>query len=80
MTILLLSLLSLFLDISAQGDVSEEAQNLALKWAPFIWLHPEEKFFPVSPEFVIENVEVLFLLIISSIQPNLKIFAIFGTN
>ena len=60
---LLLSFLSFFLGIWAQGDVSEEAQRLALKWAPLIWLHPEEKFFPVSPEFVIENVEVYFLSI-----------------
>ena len=59
---LLLSFLSFFLGIWAQGDVSEEAQRLALKWAPLIWLHPEEKFFPVSPEFVIENVEVYFFI------------------
>ena len=39
-------------------DVSEEAQQLALKWAPLVWLHPEEKFFPASPEFIINNMEV----------------------
>jgi hypothetical protein len=50
-----------FTSILAQYQVSEEAKELALKWAPLIWLHPEEKFFPVSPEFVIENMEVLTL-------------------
>ena len=39
-------------------EVSEEAQQLALKWAPMVWLHPEEKFFPASPEFIINNMEV----------------------
>ena len=44
------------------SDVSREAQLLTLKWAPVIWLHPDEKFFPVSPEFVINNMEVFLNL------------------
>jgi hypothetical protein len=40
------------------ADVSRDAQLLTKKWAPLIWLHPEEKFFPVTPEFHITNMEV----------------------
>ena len=39
-------------------DVSDVAKELATKWAPLVWLHPEEKFFPVTPEFFIDNMEV----------------------
>ena len=50
--------------VFGQYQVSDEAKELALKWAPMIWLHPDEKFFPVSPEFVIQNMEVLIYIII----------------
>jgi hypothetical protein len=55
----ILFVVTTFIDNFVAGDVSREARLLTEKWAPVIWLHPEEKFFPVSPEFVINNMEVL---------------------
>jgi len=43
-------------------QVSDEAKELTLKWAPMIWLHSEEKFFPVNPQFVIGNMEVCCII------------------
>ena len=40
------------------GEVSEAAKELALKWAPLVWLHPEDVFYPSNVDFYLENMEV----------------------
>ncbi|XP_042874714.1 uncharacterized protein LOC122254917 [Penaeus japonicus] len=38
--------------------VSKELIDIIVDWAPLLWLHPEEVFFPSSVDFHFENVEV----------------------
>ncbi|XP_037800159.1 vacuolar protein sorting-associated protein 62-like [Penaeus monodon] len=59
-TLLLLTLLTATTGVlgSPVKPVPRELLDIIIDWAPLIWLHPEEVFFPSSVEFHFENVEV----------------------
>lgn len=40
------------------GKVSKDTEDMARKWAPLVWLHPDEKFFPSNIDFYLEHMEV----------------------
>jgi hypothetical protein len=42
----------------AFSDLTQEAQDLAAKWAPLVWLHPDEQFFPSNIDFFLDQMEV----------------------
>ncbi len=54
---LLLLQLLLFCSPSS-GEISQGAIDLSREWAPLIWLHPEEVFFPSTVDFYIREMQV----------------------
>ena len=54
-----LSLLVILYLNSCNGDISDEAKTLAYDWAPLIWIHPDELFFPSNVDFQLSNMEVM---------------------
>ena len=42
----------------AASEVSEEVAQMALEWAPLVWMHGEDPFYPSSVEFHLDNMEV----------------------
>ncbi len=49
---------SLLLLKAASAEISDYAIELSQEWAPLIWLHPEEVFFPSTVEFYIQEMQV----------------------
>eukprot|EP00092_Neocalanus_flemingeri_P017694 GFUD01019140.1.p1 GENE.GFUD01019140.1~~GFUD01019140.1.p1 ORF type:complete len:354 (+),score=85.06 GFUD01019140.1:245-1306(+) len=39
-------------------SISDETRLLVTKWAPRVWLHPEEPFYPSTVDFYLENMQV----------------------
>ena len=48
----------LLLSGPASGDVSEAVVQMALEWAPLVWLHGADPFYPSTVDFFMENTEV----------------------
>ena len=47
--------------ISVENEVKSlkpETVDLIKEWAPILWLHPQEPFFPSNVDFYLENMEV----------------------
>ncbi len=42
----------------ANGELSNKTKEMAMEWAPVIWLHSEEAFYPSTIEFQFENQQV----------------------
>ena len=42
----------------ASSDVSEEVVQMALEWAPLLWMHGEDPFYPSTVDFFLDNTEV----------------------
>ena len=42
----------------AASEVSEEVAQMALEWAPLVWMHGEDPFYPSSVQFHLDNMEV----------------------
>ncbi len=57
-----------FLLIIALQEKSEcirlETKELISQWAPVIWIHPEDPFFPSNVDFYLQNMEVRHLTVI----------------
>ena len=52
-TLLLVALIS-----SASSEVSEDVVQMALDWAPLVWMHGEDPFYPSTVDFFLDNTEV----------------------
>jgi len=53
-----LFILSLFFSLHpSTASLSPRSKELATKWAPRVWLHQDEKFFPSTVDFHLKNVE-----------------------
>ena len=52
-TLLLVALIS-----SAASEVSEDVVQMALDWAPLVWMHGEDPFYPSTVDFFLDNTEV----------------------
>ena len=63
-----LSLLVILYSIGCNGEISEEAKKLAYDWAPLIWIHPDELFFPSNVEFQLSNMEVMIHILILDVK------------
>ena len=42
----------------SSAEVSGEVVEMALDWAPLVWIHSEEAFYPSTVDFFMENTEV----------------------
>ena len=42
----------------SSAEVSEEVARMALDWAPLVWIHSEEDFYPSTVDFFMDNTEV----------------------
>ena len=42
----------------AASDVSEDVVQMALEWAPLLWMHGEDPFYPSTVDFFLDNTEV----------------------
>ena len=40
------------------SELSEEVAQMALEWAPLVWMHGEDPFYPSSVQFHLDNMEV----------------------
>ena len=40
------------------SEVSEDVVQMALKWAPLVWMHGEDPFYPPTVDFFLDNTEV----------------------
>jgi hypothetical protein len=40
------------------NSLRPETADLIKEWAPILWLHPEDPFFPSNVDFYLENMEV----------------------
>ena len=52
-TLLLVALIA-----SASSEVSEDVVQMALDWAPLVWMHGEDPFYPSTVDFFLDNTEV----------------------
>ena len=52
-TLLLVALIS-----SAASEVSDDVVQMALDWAPLVWMHGEDPFYPSTVDFFLDNTEV----------------------
>ncbi len=41
-----------------------ETKELISQWAPVIWIHPEDPFFPSNVDFYLQNMEVRQLIVV----------------
>ena len=51
--------LVLMLAFSCNADISEETKKLVSDWAPMIWIHPEDPFYPSNIDYYLANNEVM---------------------
>jgi hypothetical protein len=59
--------LSLLLIIALQEKsecIRLETKELISQWAPVIWIHPEDPFFPSNVDFYLQNMEVRQLIVV----------------
>ena len=42
----------------ASSDLSEDVVQMALEWAPLLWMHGEDPFYPSTVDFFLDNTEV----------------------
>ena len=42
--------------------LSSETKELVSRWAPVVWIHPEDPFFPSNVDFYLQNMEVKHFL------------------
>ena len=63
-----LSLLVILYSNSCNGDISDDAKKLAYDWAPVIWIHPDELFFPSNVDFQLSNMEVMKHVLILEVK------------
>jgi hypothetical protein len=42
----------------AAGELSESTKQLAAEWAPLIWLHSEDPYYPSSIDYHMDNMEL----------------------
>ena len=54
----LATLLLVALIASASSEVSEDVVQMALDWAPLVWMHGEDPFYPSTVDFFLDNTEV----------------------
>ncbi len=55
---LLVAILISFL-LACNGEISDDVKEMASKWAPLVWIHPEDPFYPSNIDFYLESMEVL---------------------
>ena len=49
---------SLALRDQGWGQISQKTKDMVLKWAPHVWIHSQEQFFPSSIDFYLDQMEV----------------------
>ena len=54
----LATLLLVALIASAASEVSDDVVQMALDWAPLVWMHGEDPFYPSTVDFFLDNTEV----------------------
>ena len=55
----LLSFLMFLISLKFEVDcLKPETIDLIKQWAPILWLHPEEPFFPSNVDFYLQSMEV----------------------
>ena len=44
--------------LGCKAEISKETQKLVNEWAPLIWIHPEDPFYPSNVDYHLANMEV----------------------
>ena len=66
--------------LGCKAEISKETEKLVNDWAPLIWIHPEDPFYPSNVDYHLANMEVTLKAwkILSSYH--LKLLAALLTN
>ena len=45
--------------LGCKAEISKETEKLVNDWAPLIWIHPEDPFYPSNVDYHLANMEVI---------------------
>ena len=46
--------------LGCKAEISKETEKLVNDWAPLIWIHPEDPFYPSNVDYHLANMEVIW--------------------